>query len=169
VSGQFSPPARDGFTAFFDDAALAPRPNLPRLPSVIALIEDDQGRLLLDRRADAPVWALIGGSLEDDETFVEALRREVQEETGLDIVDYEFFGTFSDPGRVIAYPDGNIFQLASLAYRVRVNDPSALRASSESTELRFFTKAELPPDDLAATHRSIIRRYLGDEPPPFFD
>ena len=112
MSTEFSPPARDGFTAFFNDAAVAPRPNHPRLPSVIELIEDDQGRLLLDRRADAPVWALIGGSLENDETFVEALRREVHEETGLNIVDYDFFGTFSDPGRVIAYPDGNIWPSA---------------------------------------------------------
>lgn len=154
---------------FFDDLAAAPRPNHPRLPSVIALIEDEQGRLLLDRRADAPVWALIGGSLEDDETFIQALRREIQEETGLEMIGYEFFGTFSDPGRVVAYPDGNIFQLASLAYRVKVASPSILRVSSESTELRFFDKGELPPDELVATHRMIIRRYLGDEAPPFFD
>jgi ADP-ribose pyrophosphatase YjhB (NUDIX family) len=136
---------------------------------VIALIEDDRGRLLLDRRADAPVWALIGGTLDNDETFVEGLRREVREETGLDIAQYEFFGTFSDPGRVVAYPDGNIFQLASLVYRVRVADLSKLRLSEESTEFRFFARAELPPDDLAATHRPILRRYLGSEAPPFFD
>ena len=156
-------------STFFEDATEAPRPNQPRCVSVIALIEDDQGRLLLDRRADAPVWALIGGKLENDETFVEALRREVHEETGLNITEYQFFGTFSDPGRVVAYPDGNILQLASLAYRVRVSDPTKMRLSPESTDMRFFDRGELPPRDLAAVHRPIMRRYLGDKPPPFFD
>lgn len=159
----------DAETGFYDDAAIAPRPNHPRRVSVIALIEDEKGRLLLDRRADSPVWAVIGGALENDETFIEGLRREVREETGLVITEYEFFGTFSDPGRVVAYPDGNIFQIASLVYRVKVDDVAGLRPSSESTDLRFFARAELPPDDLAATHRPILRRYLGRESPPFFE
>jgi 8-oxo-dGTP pyrophosphatase MutT (NUDIX family) len=136
---------------------------------VIALLEDDAGRLLLDRRADAPVWALIGGRVEHDETFVEALRREVREETALEIAGYEFFGTFSDPGRVAAYADGNVFQLASIAFRCHVADVSPLRYSSESTDLRFFERPELPPDDLVPTHRGILDRYLSEAAPPFLD
>jgi 8-oxo-dGTP pyrophosphatase MutT (NUDIX family) len=155
--------------SFFVDASLAPRPNRPREVSVLALVEDPAGRLLFDRRADAPVWALIGGRVEHDETFVEGLRREVNEETGLVIATYELFGTFSDPNRVVAYADGNVFQLASIAFRCTVLDISTLRPSSESDDLRFFERAELPPDDLVPTHRVVLDRYLGDEPPPFLD
>ena len=137
--------------------------------SVIALVEDEKGRLLLDRRSDAPVWALIGGRLEYDETLIEGLRREVREETGLVVATYWLFGTFSDPGRVIAYADGNVFQLVSLAYRVTPTDPSQLRVSSESVELRFFARDALPLDNLAAPHRPIIDRYLGGDSPPFLN
>jgi 8-oxo-dGTP pyrophosphatase MutT (NUDIX family) len=156
-------------SSFFNDPALAPRPNQPRCASVLALIEDADDRLLLEHRSDAPAWSLIGGALEHDETFAQGLAREVWEETGLQIVSYEFFGTFSHPGRTIAYADGNIFQLASLAYTVRVADTSALRPSPESTELRFFASSELPPEPLAATQVAIIQRYLSDDVPPFLD
>ena len=114
------------------------------------------------------VNSVIGGALEHDETFAEGLRREVREETGLKVVGYEFFGTFSHPGRTIAYADGNIFQLASLAYTVRVADTSRLRRSAESTELRLAL-AQLPPEHLAATQVPIIERYLSDDAPPFLD
>jgi ADP-ribose pyrophosphatase YjhB (NUDIX family) len=156
-------------SSFFSDADSAPRPNQPRRVSVLALIEDERGRLLLDRRADAAVWGLVGGTLEHDETLIDGLRREVREETGCEVATCALFGTFSDPGRVVAYADGNVYQLVSIAYTVRVADPSKLRTSSESRELRFFGRSELPPEDLAAAHQPVIERYLGDEPPPFLD
>ena len=59
---------------YYRDPA-APEPNHPRTLSVIALIDRD-GLLLLERRADAPLWSLIAGMVEDTETFAAALRRE---------------------------------------------------------------------------------------------
>lgn len=156
-------------SSFYNDGAGAPKPNQPRRASVLALIEDHAGRLLLEYRSDSPAWSLIGGALEHDETFLGGLKREVYEETGLTVVSWEFFGTFSSPSRVIAYADGNVFQLASLAYSVRVADTSVIRVSSESTELRFFARSELPPEHLAATQQPIIERYLSGENPPFLD
>jgi ADP-ribose pyrophosphatase YjhB (NUDIX family) len=156
-------------SSFFNDSAGAPRPNQPRCASVLALIEDDAGRLLLEHRSDAPAWSLIGGAVEHDETFTDALRREVYEETGLRVAHYEFFGTFSSPARIISYSGGAVFQLASLAYSVRVADTSELRVSAESTELRFFARSELPPKRLAATQQPIIERYLSGIQPPFLD
>ena len=146
----------------------APRPNRPRRVSVIALIEHE-GRLLLERRADAPVWGLVAGAVEDTESLVEALRREVREETGLEIRSYALFGTFSDPTRIVSYPDGNIVQTLSLAYTVVPEDVSIMRVSEESVELRFFERDELPPAELGATQQPIFERYLGDGSPPFLD
>lgn len=155
-------------SSFFYADSDAPRPNRPRRVGVVALIEDE-GRLLLERRADIPVWSLIGGALENDETLLGALRREVQEETGLVIASYELLGTFSDPSRVAQYPDGNIFQLVTLAYRVEVEDIAAISVSSESLELRFFARHDLPTDELAAVARPIVARYLSKHTPPFLD
>src|SRR2546427_3866229 len=97
----------------------APRPNRPRRLAVIALIERDDS-LLLERRVDAPLWSLIAGSVEDTESLTSALRREVREETGLAVASYELFGTFSDPTRIVSYPDGNVVPVASVAYVVSV-------------------------------------------------
>ena len=53
----------------------------------MCMIEDDQGRVLVQKRLD-PTWPGIsfpGGHVEPGESFVEAVIREVKEETGLTI------------------------------------------------------------------------------------
>jgi len=59
--------------------------------SVSALIEDDAGRYLLLKRAASSAhfageWEPPGGKIDPHEPFDAALRREVKEETGLDVV-----------------------------------------------------------------------------------
>ena len=64
---------------------MSPRPK-PELAVSAAIFRD--GRLLLVRRAGAPsmgLWTLPGGRVEVGETLVEAIQREVMEETTLSI------------------------------------------------------------------------------------
>jgi ADP-ribose pyrophosphatase YjhB (NUDIX family) len=68
---------------------MSPRPK-PELAVSAAIFRD--GNVLLVRRAGAPakgLWTLPGGRVEVGETLVEAVRREVREETGLtiDVID----------------------------------------------------------------------------------
>ena len=63
---------------FFNDASLAPSPNRPRSLGAVALLERD-GRVLLEERADCGLWGFIGGAVEEEETVVQALCREVWE------------------------------------------------------------------------------------------
>ena len=65
------------------------------------VIED--GRLLLVERAHPPgegLWAVPGGQVHPGETLVEAVRREVQEETGLEVAvgDVMWVGESIGPG-----------------------------------------------------------------------
>jgi 8-oxo-dGTP pyrophosphatase MutT (NUDIX family) len=145
----------------------APEPNQPRRVTVTAIIEH-KGEVLFDQRADAPFWGLIGGHLEDDESLLEGLRREVREETGLELRTVSLFGTFSDPTRRVRYANGRIYPVLSVAYRVEVDDPSNFRRSDESRDLRFFPKDSFP-NDIIATQLPIIERYLSGETPPFLD
>ncbi len=133
-----------------------------------ALIERD-GTLLLERRVDAPLWSLIAGRVEDDESLTGGLRREVLEETGLVVTSCELFGTFTDPTRVIAYPDGAIVRVASFVYRVAVESFDGLRASEESEELRFFAKDDLLDLDVPATQRPVFERYVSGAPAPHLE
>ena len=53
-----------------------------------AVVTDDNARFLLVKRGHQPaqgLWSLPGGSVEGEETLVQAAVREVKEETGLDI------------------------------------------------------------------------------------
>jgi ADP-ribose pyrophosphatase YjhB (NUDIX family) len=65
-----------------------PNPPIPAI-GVSAIVFDDSGRVLLIKRAKPPaqgLWHAPGGKLEPGESLVEACRREVREETGLDVI-----------------------------------------------------------------------------------
>ena len=137
----------------------APVPNRPTSPGVVALIARD-GALLLECRADAGRWGLIGGAVDARESLHAALCREVDEETGLRVDSYTLFGTFSDPSRIIRYPDGTVVRILTLAYSVAVDSFAPLRLSDESTELRFFAPVELATLDIVETHRHNVDHWL---------
>jgi len=69
-----------------------------------AVIRDDAGRVLLAlwNEADLPKWTMPGGGVELDETVQQAVVREVQEETGYDVVVGRLLGlhTFVLPPQV---------------------------------------------------------------------
>lgn len=50
---------------------------------VSILIQDEAGRVLLQRRGDDGLWGTPGGGLDPGEDFLTAARRELHEETGL--------------------------------------------------------------------------------------
>lgn len=59
---------------------------MPILPAAIAIIfNEDKTKVLLVKRKDIPVWVLPGGGIEPSESPEEAVKREVKEETGLDV------------------------------------------------------------------------------------
>jgi ADP-ribose pyrophosphatase YjhB (NUDIX family) len=60
-----------------------------------AIIVDQCGRILLQRRTDLNVWGIPGGILELGETFEETVKREVLEETNLLIKSVNLFGIYS--------------------------------------------------------------------------
>ena len=66
---------------YYHDPA-APAPNC-LAPSAFAVVRDDANRVLLVRRADDGQWELPGGRVELGESAVDAVEREVAEESGL--------------------------------------------------------------------------------------
>ena len=59
------------------------------VPGVRAIIPNGAGEVLLQRRRDNSLWELPGGSVELDETALEALKREAKEETSLKVLEAE--------------------------------------------------------------------------------
>jgi ADP-ribose pyrophosphatase YjhB (NUDIX family) len=116
------------------------------VPGAEAVCLDEQGRVLLGRRAFDPgkdLWDLPGGFLHEDELPVDGLVREVREETGLEIEPQEFLGFWLEPY------DGRI--VLCLAWTARATGQG--RAADDLAELRWFAPGELPPpSELAFTH-----------------
>ncbi len=93
-------------TEYYDDPA-APEPN-SLVVAAPAVVTDDEGRILLQRRRDNDLWALPGGGMEMTDSLPGTAVREVREETGLDVEITGLVGTYSDPRHIIAYSDGEV-------------------------------------------------------------
>src|ERR1044071_4277255 len=101
------------------------------VPGAQAYIADEQGRVLMQRRADSGNWSLPGGVMEIGETIGQAVIREVREETGLDVELTGIFGIYTEPAHVIAYADGEVRQEFVVAFVARAVG-GRLRRSDES-------------------------------------
>ncbi|MBN2549001.1 MAG: NUDIX domain-containing protein [Anaerolineales bacterium] len=108
-----------------------------------AVLQD--GKVLLVRREDFDLWALPGGRVEAGETLAQAARREVYEESGLEVRLSRLLGVYSDPGW---------FQrgLHVAVFIGNATGGSLRQHTSETTGARFFPLDALP-DDLQPEHR----------------
>ncbi len=138
-------------------------PDAPRathvVPSVVAVVADAEGRVLLVRRADSGRWALPGGGHEIGETIAETAVREVREETGYAVEVEALTGIYTDPRHIIAYDDGEVRQQFALAFRARLvgGEP---RLSDESTDLAWVAPDDLDALDLHPSMRLRITHAL---------
>ena len=64
-----------------------------------AVIFDEKGRVLLVHRTDYDLWNLPGGALEDLESPIDAVKREVKEETGFIVEVVKLVGIYSKPNK----------------------------------------------------------------------
>lgn len=121
-----------------------------------------KGRLLLEKRRDSDIWGLPGGGCKKTETGREAIAREVYEELGLHIHKDKFIklAVYDNPGRIAAYCDGSIWRMVIVVYGLDFPEEPKMRISSESKELRFFTKEELKDIEIAVTHADIVEDWF---------
>lgn len=128
------------------------------VPGVRAVILNDAGEVLLQRRTDMALWGLPAGSVELDETVLEALRREVAEETSLEIIEAEPMGLYCGPTQKNTYPNGDEIQCFAIAFIVRRWEGRPRADGVEGSDLRFFALSQLP-EDLVPFHRETLEDY----------
>ncbi len=108
------------------------------------ILEDKQGRVLLQKRADNHMWGYAGGSVELDEKVEDAAKRELFEETGLIANSLELFGVFSGKELHYIYPNGDEVSNIDVVYVCRDYCGELKRQEDEVVELKFFDYANLP-------------------------
>lgn len=119
---------------------------------------DQAFRVLLIRRGQEPFagkWAIPGGFLELDEPVETAVRRELKEETGLEIPGpIASIGFFGDPGRD---PRGRTITLAHAA--LLPGGPHEIKGGDDAAEAAWIKVGD--PVDLAFDHDKIMERAGG--------
>lgn len=121
--------------------------------SVKALVINETGRFLLARQDDGK-WELLGGGLEHGEDPIIGLKREVNEEAGLEITEIS-----PTPKYFITSPKlrPNTFS-ANVIYEVKFKDMD-FTPSGECEELRYVTVDEAEKLDLLPNVREFIQRF----------
>ncbi|MCX4742482.1 NUDIX hydrolase [Streptomyces antibioticus] len=125
----------------YEDDPDAPVAN-SLVPAASVVVIDSAGRILLQRRVDNGMWALPGGAMNIGESLPDCAIRETREETGYEVELTGIVGTYTHPGHVFAYDDGEVRQEFSICFLARPVR-GRLAVSEESTDVRWFEPAEV--------------------------
>lgn len=124
-----------GFTYYFNSSA-----------SIVAIIENAQDEVLVARRAKDPAKGTLdlpGGFAAMHETIEDTVRREILEETRLEIDSLQYL--FSIPN-IYVYSGFEVHTM-DLFFECRIDDFSKMKAQDDVVELLFIPKKELNPKD----------------------
>jgi 8-oxo-dGTP diphosphatase len=116
------------------------------------------GRTLLIRRGNAPLegqWSIPGGMLELGESIIEGVRRELAEETGIEVRVLDLIEVFE---RVIPGDAGRTrYHFVILDYLCEMVSGEA-KAASDVTDVAWATEGELEKYELTAIATRVIKR-----------
>jgi len=120
--------------------------------TVDAIIKVNDDKIVLVKRKNPPYkgwWALPGGIVEYGETVEEAVKREVCEETGLEIEIEKLVNVYSDPKRD---PRGHFISICFLCRKTG----GTLRAATDAANVSTFSLKEVKNLKLAFDHKKML-------------
>jgi ADP-ribose pyrophosphatase YjhB (NUDIX family) len=109
----------------------------PSIGVGVALIED--GKILLTKRRDFPVWCIPGGHLLPRESITAAAIREAREETGLEVELLDLVGVYSMPDK---WENGS----CEIILRACKTGGELVRSTKETVDASFFSADQFPAD-----------------------
>ncbi|HEY9810197.1 MAG TPA: NUDIX hydrolase [Halomicronema sp.] len=116
------------------------------------------GRIVMIRRQDTGEWGLPGGIVNWGEDITTAIRRELQEETGLNLVKIRrLVGVYSAPDR-----DPRIHSICVLV-EAEVEGEMKVFDTLEIAEVRAFSRDDLPQGKLSHDHNRQLQDYLNGD------
>lgn len=112
--------------------------------AIPVLILDNQNRILLQLRVDDHTWCLPGGYMELAESTEETARREIREETGLEVGLLSLFDVYSGKEFFKKFPNGDQVFTVSIVYFTYDAQGKIKPDGKEGLELDYFSCTDLP-------------------------
>lgn len=113
------------------------------------------GQIVLIRRRDNGKWGLPGGMVNWGQDLPTTLRRELEEETGLELIEIRrLVGVYSAPDR-----DPRIHSIC-VVVEAEVQGTMAVKDTLEISEVRAFDRSALPIGELSHDHDQQLQDYF---------
>jgi 8-oxo-dGTP diphosphatase len=133
--------------------------NYPRaaltVDAIVFVKKGGSALVLLIERGREPfknLWALPGGFIEMDETLEAACKRELLEETGLNVEQMTQFKTYDAIDRDPRH------RTISVVYFTELNEIQQVEGSDDASRAEWFPVTDLP--ELAFDHKQIIEEFF---------
>lgn len=143
--------------------------RLLQIPSVTVLCFDSQERVVLVRHADAGAWTTPGGAVEPQERPADAARREMWEETGLEVEITSVIGVYGGPEFTTSYQNGDLVSFTMIVFEGRETGGSLRPDGDETLEVRRFRAEEIPGLQLQPWAPRVILNAFEERGKAYFD
>ncbi len=119
------------------------------------ILRDNEGKILVMKRSpegkgvNHGKWSLPGGGLDENENPLTGAKREIREETNLEITNLEVFG--------VNFRRNNEKPIIIIGYKGNVTNNIEVKLNWEHTEYKFLTKEEALKLDLTEDGKFFIQ------------
>jgi 8-oxo-dGTP pyrophosphatase MutT (NUDIX family)/GNAT superfamily N-acetyltransferase len=115
------------------------------LPSVAVAVSDERGRLLMIQHAETREWGIPGGCIELGESPHAAARRELREETSVQVDSIELLAALGGAEFRHVYANGDQVEYSIFLFGALTSDCDPVPDGVEIVDARFFEPAHAPP------------------------
>lgn len=105
---------------------------------------NDKDEVLMQLRTDYNQYGFPGGAMELGESLEDVARRELKEETNLDIIDLEMVKVLSGKDTYREYPNGDKLYDITAIYVIKKYSGDLMVNDNESKKLEWFNVDNLP-------------------------
>ncbi|MDF2719017.1 MAG: hydrolase [Paenibacillus sp.] len=127
-------------------------------PAARAIIQDEKERILLVKRSDNGAWVMPAGGMELHESILDCLKREVKEETGLNVLSAKLIALYTGPKYEYTNGYGDENKMFSSVFLVDQWSGQIIEETDETTDARFFAIDELP--EIPELYRETIQDLM---------
>jgi 8-oxo-dGTP pyrophosphatase MutT (NUDIX family) len=129
------------------------------MPSVAALIRNDDGRILFVQHVEGR-WQLPGGAVDPGERPAEAMRRECLEEAGIEVEPIRIAGVFGGPEYRITYANGDETGWVVTVFEARIAAGEPAASDDETQAIGWFRPEQIDALEVAPSTRETLRCVL---------